>query len=211
MAPAKKPIQEFMKKMLALLVSVFVAQSILHGDVRVGQPAPDFSGTDIQGKVHRLSNYRGKVVVIEAYNADCPFCANHYKSGAMQALQASVVSKGVVWLLVNSTHSGNPSYRAPEAARKEFAASGIKASAWIDDSSGAIGKRLGLKTTPHLVVIDQQGLVAYQGAIDDRAASSGDPRTARNYVRQAIESLIAGKPVPVAETKPYGCSVKYAD
>lgn len=199
-----------MKTLIPMLAGFLVAQSIVFADVKIGQPAPDFSGTDIQGKVHRLSDYRGKVVVIEAYNLDCPFCANHYKSGAMQALQSSVVSKGVVWLVVNSTDSGNPSYRKPDAARKEFAATGIKATAWIDDNSGAIGRKYGLKTTPHLVVINQQGLVAYQGAIDDRPASSGDPRTARNYVRQAIESLMAGKPVPTAETKPYGCNVKYA-
>lgn len=199
-----------MKTTFPWLLGVLAAPLVLLGDVKVGQPAPDFSGTDIQGKAHRLSDYRGKVVVIEAYNADCPFCANHYKSGAMQALQGSVVTKGVIWLVVNSTHTSNPSYRKPDAARREFAQFGMKASAWLDDHTGAIGKKYGLKTTPHFVVIDQQGLVAYQGAIDDRPASSGDPRTARNYVRQAIEALISGKPVPVAETKPYGCGVKYA-
>jgi len=199
-----------MKTIVAGLFGLVAATLVLVVDVKVGQPAPDFTGTDIQGKTHRLSDYRGKVVVIEAYNADCPFCANHYKTGAMQALQGSVVTKGVVWLVVNSTHSSNPSYRTPEVARNEYSQQGMKATAWIDDHSGVIGKKLGLKTTPHFVVIDQQGLIAYQGAVDDRPASSGDPRTARNYVRQAIEALISGKPVPVAETKPYGCGVKYA-
>jgi peroxiredoxin len=200
-----------MKPMFPLLIGALAVPLILLSDVKVGQPAPDFSGTDIQGKTHRLSDYRGKIVVIEAFNPDCPFCANHYKTGAMQALQGSVVTKGVVWLVVNSNHPGSPAHRRPDAARKEFTQLGIKATAWLDDSSGAIGKKYGLKTTPHLVVIDQQGLVAYQGAIDDRPASSGDPRTAKNYVRLAIEALMSGKPVPVAETKPYGCGVKYAE
>ncbi|NLH72847.1 MAG: redoxin domain-containing protein [Verrucomicrobia bacterium] len=181
------------------------------GDAKVGQPAPDFTGTDINGKTHKLSDYKGKIVVLEAYNSDCPFCANHYKTGAMQGLQQSAVSKGVVWLIVNSVNAKHPSYRKPEAARKEFADFGIKATAWIDDNSGTIGKLYGMKTTPHMFVINQQGVLVYQGAIDDRPASSGDPRTARNFVKAAIESLLVGKPVPTPETQPYGCGVKYAE
>ena len=194
-----------------LTILLLAGQFTVLGQVRVGQPAPEFVGTDINGKSHRLSDYRGKVVVLESINLDCPFCANHYKTGAMPALQGNVVSKGVVWLAVNSTHARSPSYRKPEIARKEFADLGMRASVWIDDHTGAIGKKYGLQTTPHLVVIDQQGVVAYQGAIDDRPASSGDPRTARNYVRLAIEALMAGKPVPVRETKPYGCGIKYSE
>jgi peroxiredoxin len=183
----------------------------LLGDAKVGQPAPDFTATDIQGKTHRLSDYRGKILVLEAINLDCPYCANHYKTGAMPALQAAAVSKGVIWLAVNSTHAGSPSYRKPEAARKEFTQFGFKATAWLDDRSGEVGKKYGMKTTPHMFVINQQGILVYQGAIDDRAESTGDPRTARNFVRSVIEALLASKPVPVAETKPYGCGVKYAE
>ena len=175
-----------------------------------GQPAPDFSAKDINGKSHRLSDYQGKIVVLEAYNLDCPFCANHYKTGAMQALQAAVTSKGGIWLVVNSTHTSQPAHRTPETARQEFAAQGMKATAWIDDSSGAVGRLYGMQTTPHLFVIDPRGMLAYQGAVDDRPASSGDPRTANNYVRQAVEALMAGKPVAQAQTKPYGSGVKYA-
>jgi peroxiredoxin len=192
-----------------LLATVFWLAILTPAPARAGQPAPEFSGTDIFGKSHRLSDYRGKVVVVEAYNFDCPFCANHYKTGSMQALQASAVNRGVVWLLVNSTGKSNPSYRKPDAAQKEWTSLGIKATAWIDDSSGAVGRKLGLKTATHMLVIDAEGTLAYQGAIDDRPANSGDPRTARNYVRQAVEALLAGKPVPVAETKPYGCDIKY--
>lgn len=199
-----------MKNVVRYLLSFLLAFGAW-AEVRIGAPAPDFTARDINGKVHRLSDYRGKIVVLEAYNLDCPFCANHYKTGSMQSLQDAVTSKGGVWLVVNSTHKGNPSYRTPEAARKEFAAQGIKATAWLDDSDGKVGKLYGMKTTPHMFVIDPAGNLAYQGAIDDRPASSGDPRTAKNYVKLAVEALLAGKAVPIAATKPYGCSVKYAE
>ncbi|MGQ9854713.1 MAG: redoxin domain-containing protein [Candidatus Oleimicrobiaceae bacterium] len=199
-----------MKNVVRFLLSSMLAFGAW-AEVRIGAPAPDFTARDINGKVHRLSDYRGKIVVLEAYNLDCPFCANHYKTGSMQSLQDAVTSKGGIWLVVNSTHKGNPSYRTSEAARKEFDAQGIKATAWLDDSDGKVGKLYGMKTTPHMFVIDPAGNLAYQGAIDDRPASSGDPRTAKNYVKLAVEALVAGKAVPVAETKPYGCSVKYAE
>ncbi len=199
-----------MKARILSALAICVIHAHVLGQATVGQPAPDFTGTDINGRTHRLSDYRGKIVVLEAYNYDCPFCANHYKTRAMQGLQEATVSKGVIWLVVNSTHTSNPSYRKPEDARKEFAQVGMKATAWIDDNSGAIGKRYGMKTTPHLFVINKDGALAYQGAIDDRPADNGDPRTARNYVKAAIESLLVGRPVPTPETRPYGCTVKYA-
>jgi len=195
------------------LIQIVVACGVVTvalAEARVGQPAPDFTARDIQGRTHHLSDYRGKIVVLEAYNLDCPFCANHYKSGSMQALQAAVTSKGGIWLVVNSIASSDPSHRSPETARTEFTAQGMKATAWIDDSSGALGRLYGMKTTPHLFVVDARGLLAYAGAIDDRASSTGDPRTARNYVKQAVEALMAGRPVPLAESKPYGSGVKYA-
>jgi alkyl hydroperoxide reductase subunit AhpC len=200
-----------MKSKFIWVAAWLAAQAIVLAEAKVGQPAPDFVGTDINGKTHRLSDYRGKIVVLEAYNLDCPYCANHYKTGAMQELQGAAVSKGIVWLIVNSVHPGHPNYRNAAAARKEFAEQKIKATAWLDDHAGEIGKKYGMQTTPHLFVINQQGVVAYQGAIDDRPESSGNPRTARNYVKAAIEALLAGKAVPVAESKPYGCTVKYAE
>lgn len=174
---------------------------------KVGQAAPDFAGTDINGRPHRLSDYRGKIVVLESYSPDCPFSNNHYTTGCMQALQAAVVSKGIVWLVIGSTPPGQPGYRKPDAARKEFVERNMKATAWIDDSNGQISRLYGMKTTPHMFVINQ-GVLVYQGAVDDRPDSSGDPRTARNYVRTAIEALLASKPVPVSETKPYGSPIK---
>ncbi|MBI4327140.1 MAG: redoxin family protein, partial [Chloroflexi bacterium] len=149
------------------------------------------------------------IVELEAYNLDCPYCANHYKTGAMQELQAGLMAKGVIWLLVNSTNPKSPSYREAAAAQKEFAQQKIKASTWIDDSAGEIGKSYGMKTTPHLFVIDKAGILVYEGAIDDRPADSGDPRQARNYVREAVAKLMAGEKVAVTSTKSYGCGVKY--
>ena len=175
----------------------------------VGKPAPAFTATDINGQTHKLSDYQGKIVVLESYNLDCPFCHNHYRSGAMQELQRDLTAKGVVWLMVNSVSPKNPSHRSAEAARKEWASEKIKATAWLDDSSGEVGKAYGMRTTPHMFVIDQAGALIYQGAIDDRPSPEGDPRTARNYVREAVQKLQAGEKLAVSQTKPYGCGVKY--
>lgn len=199
-----------MKHIITLIVLLGVIGAALAA-AEVGKPAPDFTATDILGKTHKLADYKGKIVVLEAYNLDCPFCLNQFKTGAIQELQAELAAQGVVWLLVNSTHAKHPSYRTPEAARKEWADQKIKAAAWLDDSSGAIGKAYGMKTTPHLFVIAADGTLAYQGAIDDKAAASGDPRKARNYVREAVKALKDGKKPEVTQTKPYGCGVKYGN
>jgi peroxiredoxin len=187
--------------LLAFVTSAFAAE--------VGKPAPDFTAQDIFGKTHNLSDYKGKIVVLEAYNLDCPYCRNHYKTGAIQELQREVRGQGVVWFLVNSVNPKSPSHRSAAAAQEEWAAQKIAATAWLDDTSGALGKRYGMRTTPHMFVIDQNGVLAYQGAIDDRAASDGDPRTARNYVRETVQKLKAGSKPEVTQTKPYGCGVKY--
>ena len=190
--------------LLAVSVAVFAA-------AQPGRPAPDFTATDINGKSHKLSDYKGKIVVLESYNLDCPFCANHFKSGAMQELQAWATSKGVVWLLVDSAGKRSGSYRDPAAAKKEWDELKIKASAWIDDHEGRLGRLYGMKTTPHMFVIDKNGTLVYQGAIDDRPEPEGDPRKARNYVRETITRLLAGEKIEVANTKSYGCGVKYSD
>jgi peroxiredoxin len=198
-----------MKKILALFAAMALAISTFA--VEMGKPAPDFTGTDINGKTVKLSDYRGKIIVIESYNSDCPFCHNHYATGAMQELQRDLAAKGVVWLLVDSVNTKNFSYRTPAQAQKESADLKIDATAWIDDHSGAIGHLYDMKTTPHVFVIAADGTLVYDGAIDDRPSPSGDPRTAKNYVRAAVDELLAGKPVTVAQTKPYGCGVHYAN
>jgi peroxiredoxin len=197
-----------MKRTLTAFMLLATAAAVFAG-AEIGKPAPDFTAADIYGKTHKLSDYKGKIVVLEAYNLDCPYCAHHFKTGAMQDLQAELAEKGVVWLIVNSTNPKNPSHRTPEKARKEWDAQKIKATAWLDDSSGTIGKAYGMKTTPHMFVIGKDGALAYQGAIDDQADTEGDPRKARNYVREAVNKLLAGKKPEVTQTKPYGCGVKY--
>jgi peroxiredoxin len=198
-----------MKKTFVLLTAMALAVAVQA--VEVGKPAPDFTATDINGKAIKLSDYAGKIVVLESYNSDCPFCNNQYKNGATQDLQKDLADKGVVWLIVNSVNPNNPSHRTPEQARQEIADKKIVAAAWIDDSSGELGHLYDMKTTPDMYVIDKNGVLAYHGAIDDRPDPQHDPKTARNYVREAVDALLAGKPVVVGRTKPYGCSVKYAD
>jgi peroxiredoxin len=199
----------FMKTKLALFTVLTLASAALA--VEVGKPAPDFTATDINGKTVKLSDYAGKIVVLESYNSDCPFCNNQYKTGATQELQRDLADKGVVWLIVNSVNPNNPSHRTPEQARQEIADKKIVATAWIDDSSGTVGHLYDMKTTPDMYVIDKSGVLVYHGAIDNKPDPQHDPRTARNYVREAVDSLLAGKPVEVSQTKPYGCGVKYAN
>lgn len=199
-----------MRKILCLFTVLFVARAMALAEAKIGQPAPEFTARDINGKTHQLSDYKGKIVILEAYNLDCPFCANHFKSGAMQELQGELTARGVVWLVVNSSHPKSGSYRDPAAARKEFDQQKMKATAWIDDRSGALGKAYGMKTTPHMFVINKEGVLAYQGAIDDRPEDSGDPRKARNFVREAANQILDKKQVAISQTKPYGCGVKYA-
>jgi peroxiredoxin len=198
-----------MKTTLALITALTLASAALA--VEVGKPAPDFTGTDITGKTVKLSDYKGKIVVIESYNSDCPFCHNQYATGATQDLQKELAAKGVVWLMVNSVNPKNFSHRTPEQARAEWASEKINATAWLDDSSGAIGHLYEMKTTPHTFVIAKDGTLVYDGAIDNMPDPSHDPRTARNYVSEAVNDLLAGKPIEVSQTKPYGCAVHYAD
>lgn len=198
-----------MKHLLALVALIGCTTAAFA--LEIGKPAPDFSGTDIHGKTIKLSDYKGKIVVIESYNSDCPFCHNHYASGALPELQRDLATKNVVWLLVNSVSAKNMSYRTPEQARSEFADLKIAATAWIDDHAGTIGHLYEMKTTPHTFVIAADGTLAYDGAMDNNAKPFGDPRTAKNYVREAVTELLAGKPVTTAKTKPYGCAVHYAN
>ena len=198
-----------MKKLFVLLTAMAFAATTFA--VEIGKTAPDFTGTDINGKTIKLSDYKGRIVVIESYNSDCPFCKNHYQTGAMQELQRNLAAKGVVWLIVDSVNTKNSSYRTPEQARKEMADEKITATAWIDDSSGTIGHLYDMKTTPHLFVIAKDGTLVYDGAIDNRPQPFGDPRTAKNYVSAAVDEVIDGKPVTVSQSKPYGCGVHYAN
>lgn len=176
----------------------------------VGKPAPDFAGTDTQGVTHKLSDFKGKNVVLEWTNPGCPFVVKHYDSKNMQKLQEKYTAQDVVWLSINSSAVGKEGNMTPEESNQYITEKGAKATARIIDADGTIGKLYDAKTTPHMFVIDKEGTLVYMGAID--SDSSFKPESipgATNYVAAALDSLSAGKPVEVASTKPYGCGVKY--
>lgn len=176
----------------------------------VGEKAPAFTAQAADGKTVSLSDFAGKTVVLEWHNKDCPFVVKHYESGNMQALQKEVAAKDVVWLTVNSSAEGKQGYETAEAALKTAADAGATPTHILLDTDGTVGKAYDAKTTPHMFVIDKEGTLVYAGAIDDRASfKQEDIPGARNYVREAVNALLEGKPVETASTKPYGCSVKY--
>jgi peroxiredoxin len=175
----------------------------------VGQPAPAFSAVDSNGKTVTLQEFAGKIVVLEWTNHDCPFVKKYYNGGAMQALQADAAAKGVVWLTVISSAKGEQGYVSGEEANALSQNRRAVPSHVLLDPDGKIGRAYGAKTTPHMFVINQQGILVYAGAIDDQPNTTGDPATARIYLREVLAALQAGKPVEVSSTPPYGCSVKY--
>ncbi|HTG38717.1 redoxin domain-containing protein [Sphingomonas sp.] len=177
-----------------------------------GRPAGDFRLTDMNGRNVQLSDYRGKTVVLEWHNPGCPFVRKHYNSGNMQRTQAAAVDGGAVWLTINSGAPGKQGHMASAEARAQFAKDASKATHYLLDPRGVVGKGYAAKTTPHLYIIDSKGTLVYQGGIDDKpTADPADIATARNHVTAALAEMKAGKPVSVAESRPYGCSVKYSD
>jgi peroxiredoxin len=178
----------------------------------VGQTAPDFSVADSNGKMHKLSDYKGKVVVLEWHNQGCPYVKKHYGSGNMQKLQKEWKAKGVVWLTIISSAPGKQGFVNAQEENAYMKQVDASPSAALLDPNGDIGRLYGAKTTPHMFVIDPKGTMVYNGAIDDKpTADPGDLNGATNYVSAALTEVIAGKPVSTPATKPYGCSVKYAD
>jgi peroxiredoxin len=174
------------------------------------QSAPAFELPDVNGMTHSLSQYAGKIVVLEWTNYDCPFVRKFYGVGAMQSMQKQFTEKGVVWLSICSSAPGKQGNFSPDEWKRRIKETGSNATAVLLDESGTVGRSYGASNTPHLFVIDADGNLAYQGSIDDNR--SADPETvegARNYLTEALNALFAGEPVPVAKTKPYGCSVKY--
>jgi Peroxiredoxin len=176
----------------------------------VGSAAPDFTGTDANGKTHILSQYKGKYVVLEWFNPECPFVKKHYGSGNMQKLQSEYTGKGVIWLSVDSSAPGSEGSLLPEQAQKVMKDWNTKQTALLLDSDGRIGRSYNARNTPHMFVINPQGKVIYEGAIDSKATPNpADIPSSTNYVKVALEESMNGKPVSTANTRPYGCSVKY--
>lgn len=198
-----------MKKALLFLLAAVV--SIAHAEVEIGQPAPNFILPDCTGKNTSLSDYKGKVVVLEWVNHGCPFVAKHYGSGNMQKLQAEAAAKGVVWLSICSSAPGKQGHMAPADAAKTCADK-KSAAAYLRDESGEVGKTYGAKRTPEMYVVDANGVVVYHGAIDDKKSTDpGDIAGAKNHVTAALEEILAGKPISTPKTEAYGCSIKYGN
>lgn len=176
----------------------------------VGNPAPDFTATDSNGKSHSLSDYKGKVVVLEWLNHDCPFVVKHYNSGNMQKLQKTCAEKGVVWFSIISSAPGKQGYCTPEEANELAEQKKAFPAAVLLDPDGVVGKLYDAKTTPHMYIINSDGVLVYNGGIDDiRSANVDDIAKAKNYVQLALDEVLAGKEVSVKTSRPYGCSVKY--
>jgi peroxiredoxin len=200
---------------MRLMTGVFAAAVMLAVPVvaqqTTGQPARDFKLTDMNGKTVQLSQFKGKTVILEWHNSGCPFVQKHYNSGNMQKTQAAAVGQGAVWLTVNSGAPGKQGHMTLEQTRAFMKSSGSKASNYLLDPEGTVGKGYDAKTTPHIYVINPAGTLVYQGGIDDKpTADAADIAGARNHVLAALAEMKAGKPVSVAESRPYGCAVKYA-
>jgi peroxiredoxin len=197
---------------LALALIAACAFAPLALAVRVGDQAPDFAGLDSNGQTHKLSEYHGKYVVLEWTNNGCPYTQKHYESGNMQSLQKQWTAKGIVWLTILSSAPGEQGYMT--ASQENAYISSVRAdpTAAILDPKGTIGHLYAAKTTPHMFVIDPSGKLVYAGAIDDHPTTEvGDIPASKNYVSDALTASLAGKPVATRYTRPYGCSVKYAD
>ena len=200
-----------MKRVLNLL-SLLVALSAFSFAAKVGEAAPDFSAGDSNGQSQKLSSYRGKFVVLEWHNQGCPYTRKHYETGNMQKLQKEWTGKGVVWLTVISSAPGKQGYVTASEENDYLRRTNASPTAVLLDPKGDMGRLYAAKTTPHMYIIDPQGTLIYNGAIDDRpTADQSDVAGARNYVSQALQEATAGKPVSTASTTPYGCTVKYGN
>ena len=201
-----------MKPVLAALAALAIASAPASAAPVVGKPAPNFKLADANGKVVTLSDYRGKTVVLEWHNPGCPFVKKHYGSGNMQKTQAAAAKAGVVWLTINSGAPGKQGHMSGAEAKAFVASAGARPAAYLLDYRGVVGKAYDAKTTPHMYVVNKTGTLVYAGGIDDKpSANPADIAGARNHVLAALSELQAGKAVSVATSRPYGCSVKYAD
>jgi peroxiredoxin len=195
---------------IALSVASFLMAGHAHSAAVVGQPAPDFTLTDTAGKTVRLSDFKGKHVVLEWNNPGCPFVRKHYDSGNMQSLQKETTARGVVWLAVNSTENANADYLAPQQLARWMGGQKAAPSATLMDEEGTVGKAYGARTTPHMYIVNPQGTLVYAGGIDSIPSTRVDDiKTATNFVRQGINEVLAGKPISMPTSRPYGCSIKY--
>lgn len=204
---------KFLRTFKALCLSLgflLIAPSAFSQTASVAKPAPAFALQNALGQTVSLSQFSGKVVVLEWFNANCPFVKKFYANRDMQVFQKAARAKGAVWLTINSSAEGKQGYIAPQDAQSFATAQGLDPASLLLDPEGSVGKSFGARLTPHMFVIDQKGTVAYAGAIDSTPSTrSGDIASSTNYVIQAVEALIQGRTPSPASTDPYGCSVKY--
>ena len=198
------------KLFLGILTSLVSTALFAADSPPVGATAPDISAIDSKGKTQTLSQYKGKYVVLEWFNPECPFVKKHYGSGNMQKLQEEFTGKGVVWLTIDSNAPGLEGNLTAEQANAKIAEWKAHSSALLLDPDGKAGRTYGAKNTPHMFVINPEGKIVYEGAIDSKASPNpSDIASSTNYVKVALDESLAGKTVSNANTKPYGCSVKY--
>jgi peroxiredoxin len=177
---------------------------------KIGTAAPSFSAPDSKGKTQSLADFKGKYVVLEWFNPDCPFVKKHYESGNMQKLQKEYTGKGVVWLSVDSSAAGKEGNLTPDQANKKLADWKSHSTALLLDNDGKVGQAYGAKNTPHMFVINPDGKLIYEGAIDSKASpDQADIASSTNYVKAALDDSMSGKAVGTPTTRPYGCGVKY--
>ena len=193
------------------LAAVGLFAASLLGAATVGEPAPAFTLTDLDGKTHSLADFKGKTVVLEWVNPECPFVVKHYeKSGNIPATQKAAADEGVVWLQINSAAAGKQGDYDAGKAKSWQAKNKVAAAAYLRDSDGKVGKAYEATNTPQLYIVNPEGVLVYKGAIDSvRSTNAADIEKAENYVKSALASLKEGKPVAKAATLPYGCSVNY--
>lgn len=198
------------RKLFTVLPLALLAAGTVHAAAAVGQPAPDFTLKDASGKTVKLSDFKGKHVVLEWTNPGCPFVRKHYNSGNMPATQKEAMDKGVVWLAINSTEQASPDYLEGPKLAAWLKEQKSAPSATLMDEEGTAGKAYGARTTPHMYIVNPQGRLVYAGGIDSiPSARADDIPKATNYVKQGLNETLAGKPVSAATTQPYGCSIKY--
>ncbi|MDP9413646.1 MAG: thioredoxin family protein [Pseudomonadota bacterium] len=195
----------------ALVAASLVAAPAL-AEPQIGKAAPNFSLNDVNGRVVKLSDFRGKMVVLEWNNPECPFVRKHYNSGNMQKTQTAAKKDGVVWLSINSSAPGKQGHMDGAKLKAVLAAQKSQPTAYLLDPNGVVGTGYGAKTTPHMYIIDRRGNLVYMGGIDDKPTPNpADIHGARNHVLAALSELKARKPVSVPTSRPYGCNVKYKD
>ena len=200
-----------MKNAILILMMLFAFSfALLAQEAKIDQQAPDFKLEDINGMDVLLSDYSGKIVVLEWINFDCPYVRKHYQSENIPKMQEKYTKQGVIWMAICSSAPGKEGYLPVGEIKKRIKQYNAKMSFYLIDSDGKVGKMYGAKTTPHFFIINKEGKLVYSGAVDDKPSTNiEDIKSARNYVAEVVDALLSGGNPPVKVTKPYGCSVKY--